>query len=272
MNTYPTQHALTPTALLLALLLIVPLTFTDANQTLFLWLNHHGGIPELAAFWQCVTILGDSLVALALVNLLSLRYPRVLAAGLVAALIATVLSRGLKAGFAFDRPLAVLGDQVHVIGEALHNFSFPSGHTVTIFVLAGIGIHAIRNPLIQAALLLLACLVGGSRVVVGAHWPVDVLFGAAVGYFSAQLGWWIAGRWQWGGSRQGQQVLAMLFWGFALLLFALKTGYPLAHNLQMLIAVSTSFVGFYAALSTFYPNQRVIPGIMPSFKLVNNRT
>jgi undecaprenyl-diphosphatase len=57
--------------------------------------------------------------------------------------------------------------------------SFPSGHTVTAFaVAAALGFFA---PRWRWPLIALACLVAVSRVGVGAHYPSDVLAGAALG-------------------------------------------------------------------------------------------
>jgi membrane-associated phospholipid phosphatase len=57
--------------------------------------------------------------------------------------------------------------------------SFPSGHTVVIFALAT-SVTLIWRPLALPAFTL-AVLVGLSRILIGAHWPSDVLAGAWVG-------------------------------------------------------------------------------------------
>lgn len=71
--------------------------------------------------------------------------------------------------------------------------SFPSGHATTAFaaaVLLGIWYPRWRWPLLTAA-----GLVGLSRVVLGAHFPSDVLGGALLGAAAALLGWgWIERR------------------------------------------------------------------------------
>lgn len=57
--------------------------------------------------------------------------------------------------------------------------SFPSGHTITAF--ASATALALFLPRWRVPLLLLATLVGLSRLAVGAHYPSDVLAGAALG-------------------------------------------------------------------------------------------
>jgi len=72
----------------------------------------------------------------------------------------------------------------------------PSGHSLTVF--AGIGVILLcfslkaRHWPVAALLVLLAVLVALSRVMVGAHWPADVLAGAGSGLAVALL----AQRWE----------------------------------------------------------------------------
>ena len=63
--------------------------------------------------------------------------------------------------------------------------SMPSGHTLTAFA-AALAIGAF-TPRLRSVLLLLAVLVAASRVILGAHYPTDVLAGAAVGIVSALI-------------------------------------------------------------------------------------
>lgn len=57
--------------------------------------------------------------------------------------------------------------------------SFPSGHATTAFAFAAV--LALGLPRLRTGLFALAALVAMSRVVVGAHYPSDVLAGAALG-------------------------------------------------------------------------------------------
>ena len=59
-------------------------------------------------------------------------------------------------------------------------FSFPSGHTSAAFITAGILSHAF--PYLSPLLYPWACAVGMSRVMLGVHFPSDILAGALLGH------------------------------------------------------------------------------------------
>jgi membrane-associated phospholipid phosphatase len=72
--------------------------------------------------------------------------------------------------------------------------SFPSGHATTAF--AALVAFGLVFPRIRPVLWLYALLVGASRVIVSAHYPSDVIAGAAFGAFGALLvrDWFAARR------------------------------------------------------------------------------
>jgi membrane-associated phospholipid phosphatase len=72
--------------------------------------------------------------------------------------------------------------------------SFPSGHATTAF--AALVAFGLLFPRIRPVLWLYALLVGASRVIVSAHYPSDVIAGAAFGAFGALLvrDWFAARR------------------------------------------------------------------------------
>lgn len=250
----PTPAALplhAPRVWLLPLLCLAAMAWiagNGGNQALFLALN------GLAARtwetpWAGLTALGDTLTAFCLLLVLVRRRPELVLAGMIAALIATVGTHVPKNLLDIPRPAAVLGDAVHVIGHVLKSGSFPSGHTVTAFTLAAVlGGHA-RSRWLLAGLLGLASLIGLSRIAVGAHWPLDVLGGAAVGWLSGLAGLWLAPRLGPRARPAAMAFIEILLVASALaLLFTHDSGYPQAEPLERGIALA-ALAGYALALA-----------------------
>jgi membrane-associated phospholipid phosphatase len=226
--------------LTVAVLLFGWVWVADLNEPLFRFLNSLGPISA-DGLWANLTLLGDALVVIVLASLLLRQRMDIIGALLLAALFASLWVHGLKPWVAHPRPLAVLGEeQVHLIGHALKNSSFPSGHTATAFTLAGVVVLRGVQPLLAGLLLLVAILAALSRSVVGVHWPLDLLAGMFGGWLSAALGVWLAQRWP---LRPGPwlRLLLLLFFGGAAiaLLITRGLGYPQAIPLQMLIGLTS---------------------------------
>lgn len=236
MTARPTLAWLVP---MVALLSLWPLSDATTNRTLFLALN--GLADHLpAAFWSDLTVLGDTLVALCLMLLFLRRRPDLALAGLIAALPATLISHGLKNGLAVMRPVAVLGDQVHVIGPYLRAGAFPSGHTTTAFVLAAVLTLGLRARGAAPALLALAGLVALSRIAVGAHWPLDIAGGVLCGWLSGVIGLHLARRHAAALTRPGViAVVRLVLLACALaLLVRHESAYPLARPFEQTFALA----------------------------------
>ena len=149
-------------------------------------------------FWETLTTLGDGRVQLALMLPFCLRYPRVFWALVLGALVAGMISRGVKVWIPLPRPAAVLdASQITIIGARLTSHSFPSGHTVSAFsfVIAWLALLGWWRAL---PFVVIAMLVGFSRIAVGAHWPVDVLAGALIGTVGGWAGLRLSGLFRWG--------------------------------------------------------------------------
>lgn len=83
------------------------------------------------------------------------------------------------------RPADHLVD-VRVRGHAQSGLGYPSGHAAVSLTLALAVTHG-RDPIERAAALLVAATTGWARMYVGAHLPLDVVGGFAVGAMSGQL-------------------------------------------------------------------------------------
>lgn len=133
------------------------------------------------AVMMMFTFLGDGLVQTIVV--LALAYVTGLGHVLyIKALAAMALGGlGVRLGKIFvprRRPLRLLPD-ARVLGPKLFISSFPSGHTCTAFSLVVTLGHT--WPYLLPLFLPVATGIGLSRIYVGAHFPLDVLSGAALG-------------------------------------------------------------------------------------------
>ena len=231
-----------PLLLLLSATLLV--WWNGWNSALFLWLNQLGPATS-DQLWSNLTLLGDTLVAFAILNLFTRQRPDIVGGLFLAALFATLWAQGLKPLLDISRPLAELGDQVHVIGQALRSQSFPSGHATTAFTLAGVIILRGVHPLLALIVVTLAVLAALSRAVVGAHWPLDIMAGAFGGWLSAALGVWLAQYWRLQPGRWLQlSMLLFLTLCAGALLITRELGYPQAIGLQILIGLAGFIYGW----------------------------
>jgi undecaprenyl-diphosphatase len=145
-------------------------------------------VPWRTRVARGLTRAGDasSWVTVGLVLLATLRMPFLhmglrLGAG---AGIATLVAQLLKRGLLRPRPSRAIAG-FFPLAENPDLFSFPSGHTAAAFAVA---LALAGEPFGAGPLaLLLACGIGLSRVYLGAHYPLDVGAGAALGSVAGLL-------------------------------------------------------------------------------------
>jgi membrane-associated phospholipid phosphatase len=193
--------------------------------------------------WHWITVLGDERVAFTLMLLLAWRYPQLLWPFLLAVVIATLYSRSVKELFDAARPAAVLAaDSFQHLGHTLRQHSFPSGHSVTAGVVCGSLLLQLRWIEARILLILIAILIGISRIAVGAHWPVDVAAGLSGGFLAAGLGAQLAARWPAPAvTPRGRRLFISLAAPIVLSLLVNDGGYPQAALLLQLIGGTTFF-------------------------------
>lgn len=146
------------------------------------YLNHLSQSQRIALFFKTISRLGDG--PFWYVMLLSVWVMQGLAYGLqilyviAAGSVGTLIYKFLKNKTTRPRPYQV--HQVIVLGERpLDHFSFPSGHTLHA-VMVTITLGYIQ-PLLLLLMLPFTILVALSRMVLGLHYPSDVIVGAMIG-------------------------------------------------------------------------------------------
>ena len=196
-----------------------------------------------------LTLLGNGFAAMVLVSPWIRRDPRVPVAALLGAPFASVFSRLGKLLAAEPRPAAVLDPSTFTIHGPLlagHN-AFPSGHSITIFLVVSAAILCSRDirarPAWALPALLLGAAVCASRIFVGAHWPSDVLAGAALGTLAGAGGAWLSGRWPLHASPVAVPVLSLAVLAGSIVFLGAETGDPQALPVQQGIAALGCAIG-----------------------------
>ncbi|MCX9156581.1 phosphatase PAP2 family protein [Niveibacterium sp. 24ML] len=255
----PTPPAPSPALPRLLLIWLPPLLLLAAagallqqntNTPLFLALNS-GAAMLPASFWSWVTVLGTGACAYAVVAPTLKNTPRLMASALLTGAFAGSFTHTIKPLVDAGRPAAMFDpSQIHIIGETLTRNSFPSGHATTAFAFAATLVFFGRRPALLASVLLpLAALVAFSRIAVGAHWPLDVLVGAAGGWLSGAAGEAISRRWMVWQKLTMQAVMALALLVMGISLAGTDLGYPLADPLKWLlsgVAVGSAIVALRA--------------------------
>lgn len=135
-------------------------------------------------FWVLITSLADKGWFWILIALVLLIFKKTRTAGimvLVSLIINHILTNEiLKDLFGRPRPYTVSGELTTLIKQ-LSSYSFPSGHTSTSFAAAFVMLRMLPKKFGIPALVL-ATMVGFSRLYVGVHYPTDVLGGIVVGF------------------------------------------------------------------------------------------
>lgn len=168
------------------------LEISSGERRLCLAMNRWGARRALTRFFRVISRVGDGVFWYTLIALLAAFGG---AYGLHAAihmivvgLIAATLYRVLKRWTRRPRPFRSHADITPYVAP-LDEFSFPSGHTLhaVSFTLIALAYFPVLAPLLVTFTVLVAM----SRVVLGMHYPSDVLAATVIGCLLAEASLWL---------------------------------------------------------------------------------
>jgi membrane-associated phospholipid phosphatase len=230
------------------------LTSTDINSKLMLVIHANPILPTW--FWSISNLGGDAFVVLLLLLMCEQRPGMLTSWVLKIWLLGAIVVQSIKFFFPMPRPASVLGvDRLSLIDSPpLVSSSMPSGHAlaaiscglVLMIVMNIRGVKKLNVFLVGFAFLISAW----SRVAVGAHWPSDVIAGAALGVLVLVMAstWEHRATWnQWFTKSQGRIFLIVLH-----LLIAIYFFQPQSElRVVQLIQLGFSGLSLYRAYSLF---------------------
>lgn len=186
-----------PYLVVLAACLIVKLTYS--REEIYFAVNSHN-YPMADALAPYFTDLGNGWTTVALAAILLLfNYGKSFLMAVTYA-VTSILAQIIKHIFDAPRPKLYFKDQllhIHFVKgvDILSLHSFPSGHTVTAFSTAVLITYWCKNKLWGLPLLVLAIIVGYSRMYLSEHFFEDVTAGSVIGVITTVfLIGWLAGR------------------------------------------------------------------------------
>ena len=162
------------------------------------WIAANLWCPFLDFVMPIITLFGDAgifWIAVAVVFMITKKY-RKTGIGMMLALMIGLLvcNIWLKPTVARMRPydfqMEYFLKEIPLLAGGMHDFSFPSGHTIASFEAAVVIL--LNNKKLGIGAMILAVLIAFSRLYLYLHYPTDVLFSIVLGTAFAFLGNWLA--------------------------------------------------------------------------------
>lgn len=146
----------------------------------------HGGLRNV---FRVASRLGDGVIWYAMLAVLPFLYGRAawkpMLIMAITGIVGVLLYKVLKRVCVRERPF-ITHSSISLAMPPLDRYSFPSGHTLHAVSFAWQAV--VTFPELAWVLVPLASLIAASRVVLGLHYPTDVLAGAAIGAGLATTG------------------------------------------------------------------------------------
>jgi undecaprenyl-diphosphatase len=175
----------------------MPLWIQNLDERLLRWIGDTLRVPILNDAVCYYTHLGDAgllFIALAVLMLCFAKTRRAGGTALAAmALGMVVTNMTIKPLISRDRPWVVM-EGFETLARSADQNSFPSGHTCAAFAFAIAVCTVLPWRWAKITAVLVAVLMGFSRLYVGVHFPSDVLAGAVIGSLCGLLANWIVSR------------------------------------------------------------------------------
>lgn len=166
------------------------------DSAILLWIQTHVRAAFATPVVTFITHLGDHGLFWILLALALTAFRRTRRVGLtcvLSMLLGLIITNlAIKNLVARVRPYELIQD-LELIIERQHDFSFPSGHASNAFACAWV-IFRLAPKKYGVPALALAILIALSRIYVGVHYPTDILGGAAIGILCACAALWLARR------------------------------------------------------------------------------
>ena len=163
--------------------------FDDAEYRLCRRLNRGVRHTWVRVFFMTASRLGDGVIWYALMLVLPLIYGaqglNVASIMLATGAVNLATYKFLKRTFVRERPF-IRHAGISLAAAPLDRYSFPSGHTLHAVAFTWQACAAF--PELAVVLIPLALAIAGSRVVLGLHYPTDVLVGALLGAATGAVG------------------------------------------------------------------------------------
>ena len=162
------------------------------------WIAANLWCPVLDVAMPIITLLGDAgifWIAVAVLFMITKKH-RKTGIGMMLALMMGLLicNIWLKPTVARIRPydfqMEYFLKEIPLLAGGMHDFSFPSGHTIASFEAAVVIL--LNNRKLGVPAMILAFLIAFSRLYLYVHYPTDVIFSIILGTVLAFLGNWLA--------------------------------------------------------------------------------